>query len=152
KGNFYITYFPRKSSLGNTLTPLERLFLPTDIAPIVKEIIEEAIKLTEKPREVAKQMQKTGGADLRFLDNTPENKKFYTSDVVRIGLTNNLLRPIGWVRLNGLARSEMQGNHEVFYTDRDGLEQYCSKYFEPRSIEAIHIDQQGKKYFLADLL
>lgn len=152
KGSFYISYFPRKSSFGDTLTPLERLFLPTDIAPIVKEIIEETIKLTEKPREVAKQMQKTGGADLRFLDNTPENKKFYTSDVVRIGLTNNLLRSKGWIRLNGLARSEMQGNNEVFYTDRDGLEKYCSKLFKPRSIEAIHIDQQDKKYFLADLL
>ena len=152
KGNFYITYFPRKSSFGDTLTPLERLFLPTDITPIVKEIIEETIELTEKSREVAKQMQKIGGADLRFLEKIPENKKIYTSDVVHMGLTRHLLYSDGWIRINNLAQEEMQNNQKVFYTNKEVLKQYCSKYFDPKSIDAIHIDQQGKKYFLADLL
>jgi len=152
KGNFYINYFPRKSSFGDMLTPLERLFLPTDIAPIVKEIIEEAIELTEKSREVAKQMKKVGGADLRFLEKIPENKKIYTSDVVHMGLARSLLYSNGWIRINNLAQEEMQNNKKVFYTNKEVLKQYCSKYFEPKSIEAIHIDQQGKKYFLADLL
>ena len=152
KGSFYISYFPRKSSFGDTLTPLERLFLPTDIAPIVKEIIEEAIELSETPREVAKQMQKTGGADLRFLEEISDNKKFYTKDFEKLGLSTALLGKSGWIRKNGLAQEEVKNNSKVFYTDKEALKQYCSKYFEPKSIEAIHIDQQGKKYFLADLL
>ncbi|WP_201556192.1 integrase [Psychrobacter immobilis] len=152
KGNFYVNYFPRKSSFGDTFTPIKRLYLPNDIAPIVKEIIQEAIEITEKPREVAKQMRKTGGADLRFLEKISENKRIYTKDAVRMGLSKNFLDSNGWVRLNGLARSEIQGNRKVFYTDRDKIERYCSKFFEPRSTKAIHIDQQGKKYFLADLL
>lgn len=152
KGSFYITYFPRKTSLGNTLTPLERLFLPTDIAPIVKEIIEEATELSETPRAVAKQMQKTGGADLRFLEKESDSRKFYTKDFEKLGLSTELLGKSNWIRKNGLAQEEVKNNRKVFYTDKKALKQYCSKYFEPRSIEAIHIDQQGKKYFLADLL
>ena len=152
KGNFYITYFPRKTSLGNTLTPLERLFLPTDIAPIVKEIIEEATELSETPRAVAKQMQKTGGADLRFLEKESDSRKFYTKDFEKLGLSTELLGKSNWIRKNGLAQEEVKNNRKVFYTDKEALKQYCSKYFEPRSIEAIHTDQQGKKYFLADLL
>ncbi|MGP5408442.1 integrase [Psychrobacter celer] len=152
KRNFYITYFPRKTSLGNTLTPLERLFLPTDIAPIVKEIIEEATELSETPRAVAKQMQKTGGADLRFLEKESDSRKFYTKDFEKLGLSTELLGKSNWIRKNGLAQEEVKNNRKVFYTDKEALKQYCSKYFEPRSIEAIHTDQQGKKYFLADLL
>jgi len=152
KGDFYITYFPRKSSLGNTLTPLERLFLPTDIAPIVKEIIEEAIELSKTPRAVAKQMQQTGGADLRFLEKESDSRKFYTKDFEKIGLSTELLMTSGWIRQNNLAQEEINNGRKIFYTDKEALKQYCSKYFEPRSIEAIHIDQQGKKYFLADLL
>lgn len=152
KGNFYINYFPRKSSFGDTLTPLERLFLPTDIAPIVKEIIEEAIELTEKSREVAKQMKKVGGADLRFLEEIPESRKLYSKDLVKIGLSPSLLTKSGWIRKNDLAFEETKKNTRDFYTNKKGVEQYCSKYFKTRLIEAIHIDQQGKKYFLADLL
>nr|WP_299038206.1 integrase [uncultured Psychrobacter sp.] len=152
KGNFYINYFPRKSSFGDTLTPLERLFLPTDIAPIVKEIIEEAIELTEKSREVAKQMQKTGEADLRFLEKIPESRKIYSKDLETIGLSSSLLTKPGWIRKNDLAFEEIKKNTRAFYTNKKGVEQYCSKYFKTRLIEAIHIDQQGKKYFLADLL
>ncbi|WP_201606388.1 integrase [Psychrobacter okhotskensis] len=152
KGNFYINYFPRKSSLGDTLTPLERLFLPTDIAPIVKEIIEEAIDLSETPRAVAKQMQEKGSADLRFLEKISNSKRFYTKDFAKLGLSSELLGKSGWIRKNGLAQEEVKNNSKVFYTDKEALKQYCSKYFEPISIEAIHIDQQGKKYFLADLL
>ena len=152
KGNFYITYFPRKSSLGDTLTPLERLFLPTDIAPIVKEIIEETIELTEKSRAVAKQMKKIGGADLRFLENIPENRRLYNKDLEKIGLAASLLTKRGWIRENNLTFEETKKNVRVFYTNKKGVEQYCSKYFKPRSIEVVHIDQQGKKYFLADLL
>ncbi len=152
KGNFYITYFPRKSSFGDTLNPLERLFLPTDIAPIVKEILQEAIDLTEKSREVAKQMQKTGEADLRFLENISDSKKFYTKDFEKIGLGSELLMKSGWIRKSNLAFEEVQKSRKVFYTTKEGIKQYCSKYFEPRSIEAIYIDQQGKNYFLADIL
>lgn len=152
KGNFYITYFPRKSSFGDTLTPLERLFLPTDIAPIVKEIMEETVELTEKSREVAKQMQKAGGADLRFLEKESDSRRFYTKDFEKIGLSTGLLMTSGWIRINNLAQEEIQNNQKVFYTNKEVLKQYCSKYFEPTSIEVIHIDQQGKKYFLADLL
>ena len=152
KGNFYITYFPRKSGSGDTLTPLERLFLPTDIAPIVKEIIQEAIELTEKSREVAKQMQRTGEADLRFLEKESDSRKFYTKDFEKIGLSTELLMTSGWIRKNNLAQEEIQNKRKVFYTNKDALKQYCSKYFDPKSIEAIHIDQQGRKYFLADLL
>ena len=152
KGNFYITYFPRKSGSGDTLTPLERLFLPTDIAPIVKEIIQEAIELTEKSREVAKQMQRTGEADLRFLEKESDSRKFYTRDFEKMGLSTILLMTSGWIRKNNLAQEEIQNKRKVFYTNKDALKQYCSKYFDPKSIEAIHIDQQGTKYFLADLL
>lgn len=152
KGNFYINYFPRKSSFGDTITPLERLFLPTDIAPIVKGIIQEAIELTEKSREVAEQMQKTGGADLRFLKKESSSKRFYTKDFEKLGLSPELLTASRWIRKNNLAFVERQKSRKVFYTTKEGLKQYCSKYFEPKSIEAIHIDQQGKKYFLADLL
>lgn len=152
KGNFYITYFPRKSSFGDTLTPLERVFLPTDIAPIIKEIIQETIKLTEKSREVAKQMQKTGGPDLRFLDEIPDSRKFYSKDFKKIGLFSHLLVKRGWIRTNDMAFEEVQKSRKVFYTNKKGIEQYCSKNFEPRLIDVIHIDQQGKKYFLSDLL
>lgn len=152
KGNFYINYFPKKSSFGDTLTPLERLFLPTDIAPIVKKIMEETVELTEKSREVAKQMQKTGGADLRFLEKESDSRRFYTKDFEKIGLSTSLLMTSGWIRINNLAQEEIKNNIKVFYTNKEVLKQYCSKYFEPKLIEAIHIDQQGKKYFLADLL
>lgn len=152
EGNFYITYFPRKSSFGDTLTPLERLFLPTDIAPIIQEIIQEAIELTKKSREVAKQMHRTGGADLRFLEKESDSRRFYTKDFEKLGLSTELLMTSGWIRKNNLAQEEIQNNRKVFYTSKNALKQYCSKYFEPKSIEAIHIDQQGRKYFLADLL
>jgi len=97
-------------------------------------------------------MQKTGKADLRFLENISDSKKFYTKDFEKIGLGSELLMKSGWIRKSNFAFEEIQKSRKVFYTTKEGIKQYCSKYFEPRSIEAIHIDQQGKKYFLADLL
>ena len=85
-------------------------------------------------------MKKIGGADLRFLEKIPEHRRLYNKDLEKIGLASSLLTKRGWIRKNNLAFEEMKKNVRAFYANKKGVEQYCSKYFKPRSIEVVHID------------
>lgn len=148
----YLDYFPRKSSLGDVYTPKERLYLPSKVAPIAKDIVEEVIRLTEPVRKTAKVMQATNGPDLEFLNGISNNAKLYSKDIERLGLGSHLLWKKYWFRNHNYAWSEIKNNQQVFYTSKKGVVEYCTHYFEPNYLKSYHIDQQGKKYYLSDLL
>ncbi|MBP2280189.1 hypothetical protein H4W00_001002 [Psychrobacter sp. PL19] len=151
-GKFYIQYFPGKSSFGDIYTPLEKLYLPTKIAPIIKDVVKEVIELTKSVRETAIEMQNVTGADLRFLDDIPEDSRFYWRDLNDLGLSSRLLEKRGWLGKSNYTWSGIKNNQKASYTNKEGLREYCSHYFEPKILDVIHIDQQGKKYYLEDLL
>lgn len=151
-GYFYIEYFPCKSSLGNVYTPKERLYLPSEVVPIVKEIVNEVVELTISVRKTARTMQRTKKSDLRFLSRISADAKLYSKDMKSLNLSPSLLWKGKWFRENNYAWSEIQNNQEVFYTNKYGVSQYCQHYFQPNSIQHYHIDQHGKKYYLSDLL
>jgi hypothetical protein len=105
-------------------------------------------------------MQVNIGPDLLFLVDYPHDKKFYKDDLEKIGISPGVLNINGWIRVNGFTfldeeKLTVQGKVPkcpFSFTTKHGIVAYCSKDFNPRSIEPIHIDQKGQKYYLKDLL
>jgi len=159
-GRDYIECFPKKSSQGNTFTPLRKLYLPTEVIPIVRDVLEELDKLCAKARDTAREMLRENGPDLRFLEQFEESKRFYKEDLEAIGISPGVLDPAGWIRKNGLANTDenslnkngRKSAYPKLFTTKEGVKAYCHRDFSNYSLEAIHIDQSGKKYYLNDLL
>jgi hypothetical protein len=72
----FIQYFPRKASRGDLFTPKRNLYLPSEVVPIVSNVLEELREATAAV--TADEMHFTQGPDLRFLDKIPKQKN-YTS-------------------------------------------------------------------------
>lgn len=156
-GRFCIEYFPRKQSLGDSFSPLRRLFLPTQVVDIVDDVIKELDLLCAPARETASIMQTVKGPNLSFLENISPDQKIYTSHLEDLGLPENALYSGKWLSQNGFVlKSDSDGNSLLnrlrCFTTLEGIKVYCEKDFSLQLIEPIHIDQFGQRYFLKDLL
>ncbi len=159
-GREYIEYFPRKMSQGDTFTPRRKLYMPSDVLPIVREVIDELDQLCLPARETAAEMQREQSVDLRFLADLDENKRFYKEDLKELNISPTVLGSTGWIRKNGYAFSDnekltkqgIKPANPIQYTDKVGVTAYCNKDYFSSLVDEIHIDQDGKKYFLKDLM
>jgi hypothetical protein len=158
-GREYIEYFPRKMSQGDTFTPLRKLYMPSDVLPIVREVIDELSQLCLSARETAVEMQRTNSADLRFLAEVGL-RRLYKEDLEELGIPSSTLDSNGWIRNNGytfadnekLTKLGKKSPKPMYCTNKQGVSDYCNKDFYTGLIAAIHVDQFGKKYFLNDLM
>lgn len=160
KGRFYLNHFPGKPSRGDVLTPIKRLFIPSETVPILEPIIVELGKHCRSARDTAFEMQNNNGPDLNRFFDISEDKKLYKEDLRLLGLPDTLLDTTGWIRKNEFANVDpdkltsqgRKGANPPWFTNKRGIIAYCEKDFQSTSIEAIHIDQQGKRYYLKDML
>jgi hypothetical protein len=160
EGLEYIEYFPRKMSKGDTFTPIRKLYLPSDVLPIIHEVMKELEQLCLAARETAAEMQRVQGGDLRFLAGLATNQKLYKEALKELYISPKVLDRTGWIRKNGYAFSDnekltkqgIKSAHPLQYTDKAGLTAYCNKDYSSSSIAAIHTDQNGIEYFLKDLM
>lgn len=154
----YLDYFPRKVSKGNTFTPKRKLHLPSQILPLIKDIISEIQSLTKKCRVTAVEMHRSQTVDLRFLENCP--KKIYKNDLRKLGISPSILDSRSRLAKEGLvfldyeklSSTGQKTTHPICYTTHEGIKIYCNYKFNPRSLLPIHIDQFGEKFFLHDLM
>lgn len=159
-GKAYIEYFPRKASRGDVFTPKRRLYLPSEVAPIVGKVFDELSEITAESRSTAEEMHKQGGPDLRFLDQIPSNKKLYAANLTEIGISHTVLNVNGWLRKKNLAwpdkdaltRRGISPTNPIYYTYKNAIKKYCFRDFSKTQLSAIHTDQFGKEYYLKDLL
>jgi hypothetical protein len=158
KGRAYLKYFPRKTSTGDVLTPCRNLYLPSDVVDIVKDVISELNKSCSAARETAAEMAMTKGPDLSFLIGMSDEERLYKKDLKSLGIPEVLLDTTGWLRKNGFAFPDennltAQGKLQtVWFTTKAGVIAYCKRDFHESTIEPIHIDQAGEKYYLKDML
>ncbi len=160
EGKAFIEYFPRKTSQGNVFTPRRRLYLPTTTTTIITDVLHELSEHCSPARKTAAEMQKSNDADLTFLSNIPEDKRLYGDDLNSLGLSHTLLYITGWLRTNGysiadpnkLTVNNNKPSYPLHYTTKAGVIKYCQRDFFPHLIQPIHIDQNGKQYYLKDLL
>lgn len=160
QGRAFLKYFPRKVSKGDVFTPMRNLYLPTETVSVVEPVIVELNQMCSAARKTATEMQVNIGPDLFFLVNYPDDKRFYKDDLDNLGISPATLDTYGWIRMNGFALSDegkltIKGrvpNHPFRYTTKSGIIAYCNKDFDSNSIEPIHINQYGQKYYLKDLL
>ncbi len=159
-GRAYLEYFPRKISQGDVFTPRRKLYMPTDVVPIVEHVIDELNDLCREARITAEVVQNTNQADLSFLRFISSDQRLYGEDLERLGLSATLLDITGWIRKHGYAKPDMEKKtkqnrlaaNPFYYTTLDGVIGYCKKDFSENLVQPIHIDQAGKKYYLKDLL
>jgi len=159
-GREYIEYFPRKISQGNVFTPRRKLYMPTDVLPIVRDVIQECNQLCHSARETALEMHRVKNSDLRFLSNLNNQERLYKKDLKEMGITPSVLDSTGWLRLNGLAfpdnkKLTKQGKkpaYPIYYTNKLGVIEYCKKDYSDRLTSVVHVDQENKKYYLKDLM
>ena len=100
-------------------------------------------------------MQNVNGADLTFLSGIPDDQHLDKDDLKALGLSPTLLDTTGWLRIKSYTVSNKDKSYSwgtSHYTNKAGLIKYCQKYFSSKLIAPIHIDQNGKKYYLKDLL
>ena len=156
----FIEYFPRKQSRGDTFTPLRRLYLPTATIPIITDILLELEQCCLPARTTAAEMRRTNGPDLTFLAPIPNDKRLYTNDLVKLGLSPTLLSVTGWLREQGysypdhtkLTKQNTKPSRPILYTTKEGITKYCQRDFSSNYNQPIHIDQTGKEYYLENLL
>jgi integrase len=158
--NAFIQYFPRKASRGDLFTPIRKLYLPSEVVPIVRDVLGEAREATAVARITAEEMHRTKGPDLRFLYKIQKHKKLYIDDLLSMGVSHTVIGSTGWIRKEGLVwqdygRVTKQGkkpNNPICYTNKEGVRAYCFRDFSEKSLRPLHIDQFGKEYYLKDLL
>tara|TARA_R110001592_G_C13171014_1_gene749847 strand:+ start:3023 stop:4087 length:1065 start_codon:yes stop_codon:yes gene_type:complete len=85
EGSAFIEYFPKKSSRGDAFTPKRRLYLPSEVLPIVSQVLSELVDLTSDARSTAMYMVEKGIPDMRFLEHVPHNKKLFKVDLQELG-------------------------------------------------------------------
>lgn len=158
--NSFIQYFPRKASRGDLFTPKRKLYLPSEVAPIVGNVLSELAGLIAEARSTAEEMHRSKGPDLRFLKNLSKQKKLYVEDLQEIGVSHSAIATTGWLRKAGLVwqdcdRVTKQGrksHHPMCYTNKEAVKTYCFRDFSETSLRPFHTDQFGKEYYLKDLL
>lgn len=159
-GRAYLNYFPRKQTTGDVLTPIKKLYIPSETLPILEPIIVEIEKLCRNARYTACEIQINNGPDLNRFFDISEEKKLYKEDLRLLGLSDTILDINGWIRKNNYAMvdSEKPPTHDVkggkpkWYTNKQGVLAYCHRDFHPNLVKTIHIDQQGNHYYLKDML
>lgn len=160
EGRHYLNYFLMKTSLGDHVHPIEKLWIPTEAVPIVEDVIQELNEMTHSARSTAVEMRSTGGPDLRWLQSYSDDHKFYIADLEELGFSFNMLRPSGWLTQNGLTfpdpdKLTSQGIRPAKpsrFTTKKGLVEYCFSTFDPRLNDIVRIASNGKKFFQEDLL
>jgi len=158
EGRAYLKYFPRKASEGDVLTPCKNLYLPTDVVKIVEAVVTELNQLCSAARETAAEMELAKGPNLDFLMDISNDQKLYQDDLKNLRVPSGALNANGWIRENGFAFHEEEkisvqgGVYTAWFTTKAGVIAYCNRDFHSNAIEPIHIDQQGKKYYLKDML
>ncbi|EGR4216331.1 integrase [Vibrio cholerae] len=159
-GKCYIEYFPRKASHGDVFTPKRRLYLPSEVTPIVGDVLVELAEITFETRSTAEEMDKAGGPDLRFLASIPPDKRLYATDLTKLGVSHGVLSITGWLRQQGLTWPDPHAQKKrggktiapIRYTNKRGVALYCYRDFSEKSLQPLHLDQFGKEYYLKDLL
>ena len=159
-GREYIEYFPRKMSQGDLFTPWRKLYMPSEVLPLVRDVIQELDTLCAEARETAEEMHRVKGADLRFLFSIDESKRFYKEDLEELGISPVVLDKNGWIRKNNFSfvdidKLTIQGikpANPSYYTNKEGIAVYCRRDYLSASTAVIHIDQNSSEYFLKDLL
>lgn len=157
--NAFIEYFPRKASWGDVFTPKRKLYLPSEVVPIVRDVLNELILLTAFARSTSEEMQKVGGPDLRFIADIPDSRRLYISDLVELGLSESILDSNGWLKRHALAWPDSDvgttlGNKPskpVYYANKESVKSYCNRNFLKSLVSVIHVDQFAKQYFLKDM-
>ncbi len=159
-GRNYLEYFPRKMSQGDIFTPKRKLFMPSAVLPIVREVINELDEHCSSARETAAEMHQRKAADIRFLSGQVANKRFYKEDLQALNIPVGILSSHGWLGKNGYTFSDhyrkskngTKPTYPIKYTNKEGLIAYFNKDFSIEMIAEIHKDQSGKVYFLKDLM
>ncbi|ARU95475.1 integrase [Tatumella citrea] len=160
EGNRYIEYFPRKASRGDAFTPKRRLYLPSEVTLIVRDVLVELEEITYQARSTAEEMHKVGGPDIRFLDTIQEGEKLYAADLKELGISHTVLGATGWLRKrnltwpdhSALTKRGIKPANPIFFTYKSGLVEYCCRNCSEEYLSAFHTDQFGKEYYLQDLL
>ncbi len=157
EGRFYIEYFPRKRSSGDTFTPRRRLFLPTKVVGIVRDVITELDQICAPARQTAAIMEKVKGPDLTFLADVSDDQKFNRHQLEAVGLPLKAISTAGWFSQNGYLGKEVLSSvsgvkRSQYFLTKEGITAYCEKDFSPQFIAPVHVDQCGRHYFLKDLL
>lgn len=160
EGNAYIEYFPRKSSRGDVFTPKRKLYLPSEVNSIVNDTLVELAEITEQARSCAEEMHKVRGPDLRFQSRIPNDKKLYAADLTEIGISHTVLSSTGWLRKRNLAwpdyealtKQGIKPANPIYFTNKDGIKEYCFRNFSKTILSVLYSDQLGKEYYLKDLL
>lgn len=158
EGRAFLRYFKGKPSKGDTFTPSRPLYLLTETIEIVEPIITELNQLCSSARNTAAEMDLVKGPVLEFLVGLADDKRLYKNDLKNLGIPSTVLEATGWIRNNGLAfpdedRITAQGKKLTsWFTTKAGVIAYCNHDFNQSVLEPIHIDQQGKKYYLKDML
>ena len=160
EGKAFLRYFPRKTSKGDTFTPQRKLYLSTETISIVQEVLAELAELTAEPRATAHEMHKIKGPDLRFLQDLPLHQRLYNADLQQLGISPTTLASTGFLRKRNYAWPDFEAvnkqgikpRNPIYFTTKEGIEQYCLHNFTSTVLSPIHIDQQGTEYFLKDLL
>ncbi|EPJ2812839.1 integrase [Pseudomonas putida] len=160
EGRRFLRYFTMKTSLGDNLHPIDKVWLPSESVPILEDVVEELEVMTRLARSTAVEMRRTNGPDLRWLAEYPDKQRLYIPDLEKLGLSGALLSSHGWLEKNGLnfqdpERLTSQGKRPANpfrFTTKIGLISYCRSTFDPRLNEPVRIATDGRNYYQEDML
>ncbi|MCW0202258.1 MAG: hypothetical protein OJI74_10340 [Rhodanobacter thiooxydans] len=141
-GSVGLKYFQGKASPGRLSTPLETRWLTEDMAGIVGPVVREMMAYCQAPRDVAHEMRRVDGPDVRFLAELPKEGGFSVSKLGALGV------PVAG--LTQWLRNEGRWNGGV--TTYIDLVAYFRRLYSSRLIGLRYVDQHRKEYHLDDML
>lgn len=159
-GREYLEYFPRKVSQGDVFTPRRKLYMPTEVLPIVRSVLVELEGSCRPARDTAAEMLLSADVDLKFLSQIADDQPLYKEDLTRLGISPRILSDDGWLGGNGrvyaddgrLTKQGLRRARPARYTYKRELIEYCRKDYSKSILEPNHIDQHANKIYLKDLL
>ncbi|WP_266180800.1 hypothetical protein [Dyella humicola] len=141
-GGVGLRYFKGKAKFGRASTPLETRWLSGAMADIVCPIVQEMIAFCQAPRDVAREMRRVNGPDVRFLEALPEGARIGVLDLNELGIPPHGC--VKWLQAN--RRWACAG------TTAEDLIEYCRRDFHARFVELRFVDQHRKEYYLEHML
>ncbi|MEJ8321129.1 integrase [Pseudomonas oryzihabitans] len=159
-GRRYLRYFLMKTSKGDNVHPIDKVWLPKDAVTIVEDVVSELTEITREARSTAKEMRATDGPDLRWIEPYADDHKFYVAGLKILGFNYNPIRLNGWLSLSGYVFSDpdeltIQGIRSIKpsrFTTKEGLIAFCRSNFDSRLNDPVRIASNGSKYYQEDLL
>lgn len=154
----FIQYLKIKGARGSHQRTLARVPILTQVLPLVQQVLTEIEARSDEFYEVAEEMYRVQGPDLRFLDDVEDNEPLFFERLLDMGMPANMFTQRGCFYDVSRFRQErvkagkrVAGYQKSGYVYKKDVQLYCRSHFHSQMTEPLY-RADGRVFFLKDML